>query len=359
MTENPRSSSPIPCLFPLDEFGGRPVAPAGISFRLWLDEAGLDMEGVRMNPFLPVLCFGPSPALQRGLRFANWDEPGDVVRTREVDWSVGGKATNAARAVLRGGGEATLLGPAGGANGERMKCLLGEEGIEGIWVEVQAETRMCQTLQTLEGRRIRELVEDAGALEPTEWKALFKEVERLLPHHSGLLLCGSLPVDAPDDVFAILVDLAKTAGRKVVMDVKGPPLRMALDNGPDLVKINRDELQETTNTPEIRQGMTALMRMGAGAVLITDGPRQACLAEGTRMWRYKLPAIEAVNPIGGGDTVTGMTALSWLNGMPLDQASRLGLGAGTAQTLHPRPAEFTLPEARQYAECIRVEAVRI
>lgn len=311
-----------------------------------------------MDSFFPLLCFGPSPALQRGLRFANWDQPGDVVRTREVDWSVGGKATNAARAVLRGGGNATLLGPAGGANGLRMQHLLREEGLKGVWVEVQAETRMCQTLQTVEGNRIRELVEDAGALEPTEWKALSEAVARLLPQHAGLLLCGSLPIDAPDNVLASLVDLAKAADRKVIMDVKGAPLRMALEKGPDLVKINREELRETTNTPEIEQGMSTLMHMGAGAVLITDGPRQAFLAEGTRMWRYRLPAIEAVNPIGGGDTVTGMTAMSWLNGMPLDQAARLGLGAGTAQTLHPRPAEFALAEARQYAECIRVEAVR-
>ncbi|MCC5845603.1 MAG: hypothetical protein JJU05_15245 [Verrucomicrobia bacterium] len=302
---------------------------------------------------LPILCFGPTPALQRGLRFAAWDAPGDVVRTREVDWSVGGKATNAARAVLRGGGSATLLGPAGGMNGERMTALLREEGMEAVWVAVEAETRICQTLQTSEGRRIRELVEDAPPLSLGEWGELFAKAEQALPFHAGLLLCGSLPLEAPKEVYATLVELAKAAGRNVVLDVKGAPLRAALEKGPDLVKINRDELRETTETEDVAEGMRLLLKMGAGAVMITDGPLQAYVAKGKKIWRYELPEIEPVNPIGGGDTVTGMTALSWLGGASIEDAARLGLGAGTAQTLHPRPAEFELEEARGFAARIK------
>jgi len=311
-------------------------------------------DGIVMNSMLPILCFGPTPALQRGLRFAAWDAPGDVVRTREVDWSVGGKATNAARAVLRGGGAATLLGPAGGMNGERMKALLREEGMEAVWVAVAAETRMCQTLQTSEGRRIRELVEDALPLTLGEWGGLFAKVEQALPFHAGLLLCGSLPIGSPDEVYATLVEFAKAAGRKVVLDVKGAPLRAALEKGPDLVKINRDELRETTGAEDVTEGMKTLMNLGAGAVMITDGPRQAYLAAGKRIWRYRLPEIEPVNPIGGGDTVTGMTALSWLGGASIEDAARLGLGAGTAQTLRARPAEFERCEAERFARAIRL-----
>lgn len=292
--------------------------------------------------------------MQRGLRFAEWDAPGDVVRTRDVDWSVGGKATNAARAVLNGGGQASLMGPAGGMNGARMKGLLREEGLEGIWVEVEAETRICQTLLDGEGRRIRELVEDALPLSLGEWGELFAKVEQALPFHSGLLLCGSLPIDAPKEVYATLAELAKAAGRRVVMDVKGPSLKSALAFKPDLVKINRDELRETTGSEDVVKGMGLLLEMGAGAVMITDGPGQAYVAQGKKHWRYELPKIEPVNPIGGGDTVTGMTALNWFGGMALPDAARLGLGAGTAQTLRPRPAEFELSDAEGFAREIRM-----
>jgi 1-phosphofructokinase family hexose kinase len=303
---------------------------------------------------MPILCFGPTPALQRGLRFADWDTPGDVVRTADVDWSVGGKATNAARAVVRGGGQATLMGPAGGMNGERMKALLIEEGLEGVWVEVEAETRICQTLLDGEGHRIRELVEDALPLSLGEWGELFAKSEQALPFHAGLLLCGSLPMEAPKEVYATLVELAKAAGRKVVMDVKGPALEAALPHKPDLVKINRDELRDTTGSEDVLTGMKKLMDMGAGAVMITDGPNQAYVAQGKKHWRYELPKIQPVNPIGGGDTVTGMTALNWLAGKALQDAARLGLGAGTAQTLRPRPAEFDLSDAERFAREIRM-----
>ena len=307
---------------------------------------------------LPVLCCGPSPALQRSLRFPGWESPGDVVRTSETEWSVGGKATNAARAVNRAGGQATLLGPAGGMNGARMRALLAGEEIDALWVEVETETRICQTLLDEKGHRIRELVEDAGELTPGEWAELFAHVERALPFHSALLLCGSLPAGAPEGVYAGLVELAREARRKVVMDVRGAPLRAALPWKPDLVKINAGELQQTTGETEIPNGMRALKDLGAGEVFITDGPRCAWLSEGRRIWRFDLPEIEAVNPIGGGDTVTGVTALGWIGGAGLKEAAIEGLGAGLAQTLRPRPADFEVSQARALARNIRVHRNR-
>lgn len=307
----------------------------------------------------PILCFGPTPALQRALRFRDWDAPGDVTRTSEVEWSVGGKASNAARAVCRAGGNATLVGPAGGMSGERMKALWRKEDLDAVWVETEAETRICQTLLDADGKRIRELVEDAAPLSSGEWGELYAKVEQALPFHSALLLCGSLPREAPEGVYAGLVDLARDAGRKVVLDAKGEPLRSALSHQPDLVKINRNELEQTTGKSDTAEGIRTLQEMGARAVMITDGPHTAWVAEGKKPLRYTLPEIEPLNPIGGGDTVTGVTTLAWVGGSKLREAAREGLGAGTAQTLTPRPAEFDPTQARAFARKIKTGGGRV
>ena len=302
---------------------------------------------------LPILCCGPTPALQRALRFDAWDAPGDVVRTRHITLSVGGKATNAARAVTRAGGQATVLSPVGGMLGRRVRDLLAAEGLEAIWIEVAAETRTCQTLLDAEGHRIRELVEDALPLSLPEWGEMFSQAERALHFHQALLLCGSLPDEAPDEVYATLIELAHAAGKRVVIDAKGPPLEKALPLKPDLVKINRSELQATTGQEEIPEGMRALQARGAKNVMITDGPQQAWLLSGKRLHRYTLPTIQPVNPIGGGDTVTGVTAQAWCAGEDLPAAARRGLAAGTAQTLTHNPAEFDLEDARNFFKQIK------
>lgn len=301
----------------------------------------------------PLLCCGPTPAVQRGLVFPDWEGDADVVRASDVSRSVGGKATNAARAVTRAGGGATVLGFAGGPNGDRMKDLLRREGLEGIWVDTATETRFCQTLMDREGRRIRELVEDAGPVSLHEWGELFAKAEQAIPFHAALLLCGSLPAEAPEGVYATLVELARNANRKVGIDAKGPELRAALKPGPDLVKINLDELRDATGETDPAVGIQQLLDLGVGAVMITDGPRPARVHDGERMTVLELPEIEPLNPIGGGDTVTGVTLHEWLRGGKLLDAALAGLGAGMAQTLTARPADFDPDTARELAGRIR------
>jgi len=304
----------------------------------------------------PLLCVGLSPALQRTLHVPGWFAEGDVVRVSACKETVGGKATNAVRAIARAGGEALLLSPLGGERGGRVRDLLAAEGLSADWIDVAGETRICQTLLDAEGKRIRELVEPAPPLSLREWTEIFARLERALPFHAALLLCGSLPAGAPDDLPRRLCELAAAAGRISVLDLQGAMLMGALPAKPRLVKINRGELRASTGLSDIPAGMRSLLDAGARAVLITDGPATAWLAEGKNRWSFSLPAIDPVNPIGGGDTVTGVTALA-LTANPGDlcAAARQGLAAGLAQTLTSSPADFDPATAKALAEKIRIK----
>lgn len=312
------------------------------------------MPSLPSSPTLPLLCCGPTPALQRALAFDHWHADSDVVRTSRVHLSVGGKATNAARAIAHAGGQATVLGFAGGVNGQRMRRLLHDEGLDGVWVDTQAETRTCQTLLDGEGRRIRELVEDALPVTLHEWAEFFAHVEQALPFHAGILLCGSLPAGSPPDVYATLARLAHEAGRPVAIDAKGPELLAALREEPEWVKINLAELRAATREDDPATGIDRLIGLGVHQVLITDGPRPARARRGRKAYTLDLPEITPVNPIGGGDTVTGVTFYRHLDGASLRDAARAGLGAGMAQTLTDRPAVFDPDEADRLARAITV-----
>ncbi len=296
-------------------------------------------------PPLPILCCGPTPALQRALRFSDWESDSDVVRTSEVELSVGGKATNAARAISCAGGEATLLSFAGGAVGNRIKSLLTDEGLNGVWVDTRAETRTCQTLLNEDGSRIRELVENALPVTLHEWGEYFAKVEQAIPFHAGLLLCGSLPEGSPPDVYGTLTEIAHLAGKPVGVDAKGAELLATLHREPEFVKINREELRTSTGKDEIQEGMKALSSQGVQHVMITDGPHPACLQSGRKRWEFILPEIHAVNPIGGGDTVTGVTFQKLIQHAKPKDAASAGLAAGLAQTLTAHPAIFDASDA--------------
>jgi fructose-1-phosphate kinase PfkB-like protein len=293
--------------------------------------------------------------VQRRLTFSDWESDSDVVRSSKIDLSVGGKATNAARAITCASGQATVISFAGGQNGERMKSLLAEEGLDGVWVDTATESRFCQTLVDADGRRIRELVEDAGPVTLHEWGELFAKVEQALPFHSGLLLCGSLPAEAPKEVYATLTRLAHDAGKPVAIDAKGAELLAALSETPELVKINQSELQAATREADVRTGMNHLHRLGVKHVMITAGPDPVHILSGKKFRILSLPKIDPVNPIGGGDTVTGVTFLHLIASGNLESAALQGLGAGTAQTLTRDPAQFDPEQALDFAKRITVQ----
>jgi 1-phosphofructokinase family hexose kinase len=307
------------------------------------------------SDILPLLCCGPSPALQRTLTFADWASDADTVRCSRVELSVGGKATNAARAITCANGKASVLSFAGGAHGSSMKTLLEQEGLPGIWVETATETRLCQTLVDPAGHRIRELVENAMAVSSEEWERFFQAVRKALPHHSGLLLCGSLPEDAPKNTYARLMEEARNAQRPVAIDAAGPALLAALATGPDLVKINRTEACAVTGTSSITDALDALLASGASRVLLTDGPHPAWAGEVEKHYTCPLPEITPLNPIGGGDTVTGVCFLQWMRGANLPQAAVAGLAAGMAQTLTRSPARFDPAQAEAFARNLVME----
>ena len=118
---------------------------------------------------MKILCCGIFPALQRTLELKTL-KTGAVNRVQTVTRSVGGKATNAARVLKTLGADPLLFGFAGGENGETIKHLLDQEGIEHAFVETEAETRVCQTLLADNANDFTELIEDSEPLLSNVWK---------------------------------------------------------------------------------------------------------------------------------------------------------------------------------------------
>lgn len=65
---------------------------------------------------------------------------------------------------------------------------------------------------------------------------------------------------------------------------------------------------------------------------VTDGPSAAYMMRATgETWRLKVPAVSDVaNPIGAGDTVTGVMVAALVCGDALEQAFAKGLAAASA-----------------------------
>jgi len=309
-----------------------------------------------------ILCVGAYPALQRTLWFDRF-APGTVNRSQRVGLDVAGKAVNAARALRRLGGLPVLAGFCGGATGVEVARLLADERLEaGMLRTVAAPVRVCQTILPADGSPFTELVEEGPVLSESDWQALTQDCRNWL-QASGtapLLLAGTMPQHAS---LAFYPDLIRAAGGPVLLDTSGAALLAALPTGPDLVKINQDELRASCGGTG--QELVDLVRMardlitgGAGAVGVTHGAGEAVLVTAGEVWTFAIPPVAVVSALGSGDSVNAGVLFALQNGQDLLEAFRFGLACGCANAETVRPGWFDIARVTQLQQAIDMRVIR-
>lgn len=299
-----------------------------------------------------ILCCGFFPALQRTIEYASF-RPGEVNRARKVSVAASGKATNTTRVLTALGADPLMLSFAGGGNGETVRELLDAEQLPCRWIETKAETRICQTLLSNDHDGCTELVENSPPLSASEWKAFVKAFAELEGQFDRIVFSGNLPPHAPQDIYAEL--LSRTDGSKVLIDSYGPPLLATLEHRPAVVKINADELGMTIkDSGDIEEQARELIDQGAGAVGITAGKHTAMLVTPDGAHTFGIPQINAMNPIGSGDSVSAGTAFALTSGSSLPEAFVFGLACGTSNAMNIEPGVVKPEQIAQLIQQIQM-----
>ena len=301
-----------------------------------------------------ILCVGGTPAVQRTLLFESL-AVGDVNRAQKLYVTASGKVVNAARAVKTLGGESLLLTFLGGDAGRHVSRTLDAEDVshEAVWVEDDAPTRTCITILEEDGP-VTELVEEAPSVSNSDMTALESIVTKHLGEARALCLIGSFPPGVPEDFYARLAAQAAEAGIPVLVDAQKSLLLNTLAKRPFLVKPNLDETQTALDLPtgdDERAGLkavSALVEKGARWALVTRGAEPALLGdESGGRWRIEAPSIQAVNPIGSGDTLAGGLLHALAGGASVPEATAFGAACAAANALTPTSGVFDANEAKR------------
>jgi 6-phosphofructokinase 2 len=151
---------------------------------------------------------------------------------------------------------------------------------------------------------------------------------------SYMVASGSLPLGVPDDFYRHVAALAKSLGKRLVLDTSGAALKYAgavymlkpsLRELQDLVgrEIGTESDQEQAAREVIAQGRSEIVVVSLG-----DEGALLATADGTR--RFPAVPVEARGSIGAGDSMLAGIVLALTRGLPLHEAVRFGMAAGTA-----------------------------
>ena len=259
---------------------------------------------------------------------------GRITRAEQVSSIVGGKGVNVARQLHRLGCPTQATGVWGGEVGAQLERLLTAEGVRHHFVPIGGMTREGVTYLDAEGVMTC-VFEPPHTITPVEADALLAQCRTLLSDSAWLACCGSSPAAASDHVYADLVREARARGVRSALDTYGLPLRLALEELPDVVKVNRDEYQSTLGvTLDLEHHIVHALRMlaerGIGLAICTDGPRPCYAASRSGCWKITPPPVTTVNPTGSGDSMLAGILYGLSRGWDEPKSVCFGAAAGAA-----------------------------
>lgn len=138
----------------------------------------------------------------------------------------------------------------------------------------------------------------------------------------------------------------QTVDRPVILDIRGQDLHDCLPLKPFLVKPNRDELgwtvgRKLSTESEILLAMHELRDRGTQWVVISQGADSLLASGPDGDFRILPPRVDAVNPIGCGDSLAAGIAVGVTEGLNVIDAIRLGVAAAVENALDLLPARMT------------------
>lgn len=285
-----------------------------------------------------------------------------VNRARAVREYASGKSINVARVVQALGARALAMGFAGGDRGEALLHDLDRAGIEHCFVRVVPQTRLCTTVVDHASGTVTELVEESAPVEPSCYDRLVGLAEARLDDAEVMVLSGSLPPGAPDDLYGRLARSAMAVGKPCIVDARDQPLLRAAEAGATLCKPNLDELSATVghridSDDDVLDACRRLVDRGVQWVLVTHGRHPTRLSDGRSLWRIPVPMVKVVNPIGSGDSVAAGIAVGLARGLAMPDAAKLGVACGSANAMTELTAEVHLEDVERLLRSMTVERI--
>ncbi|MBF0516193.1 MAG: 1-phosphofructokinase family hexose kinase [Nitrospirae bacterium] len=261
-----------------------------------------------------------------------------VCRADILKITAGGKGINVSRAVKRLEGDTLALTLLGGATGRGIVTLLKNEGIIFHYTPIAGESRTCLSL--IDSVKKTETVINENGPFVTEVEELsFKSLyERAIGKRDVVVISGSAALGIDKTIFFELIETAHKKGAVAILDASGEFLTSGIEAVPDVLKINKQELQRLVgkplnSRPKLLVEMKQLLALGLGCVIITDGGRQMLALCSDGMWSVEPPRIEAVSALGCGDCVSAALALGIEREKPFEEILIEAAAAGTQNAL--------------------------
>lgn len=305
-----------------------------------------------------TVCLNPSTDVTIEVDAVN---VGKLNHVKSKSLSFAGKALNVAIGVSRLKGESYATGFMYNENGSMFEQALDREGVPSTFVWNRGRVR--ENYKFIDNKSMLTEVNDMGdPVSANKQEELLELVASLSKKSDVMVVSGSLPQGVASEYYTKLFE-AVAPGTLKIADAEGPRLYAALRAGVDLIKPNKDELQNTLkkemkSKEELLKGCYSLLDQGAKRVLLSLGKKGAILTDGTKSFYCKSINVAINSTVGAGDAMLAAATMRLQSGAPLEEILRAGVAAGTARVTTFGQISFTKNKFDEIYTNLNVEEIR-
>lgn len=286
---------------------------------------------------------------------------GRVFRAREVQYTPGGKGLNVTRVIKAFNEPVVATGFLGGRSGEYIKDQLDDMNIQHKFVDIRGETRSCIAILS-DDESQTEVLEDGPYIFKEETLNFYELYTDIIKECEIICASGSLPKGLTSDTYRKLIDIAKEQNKKFILDTSGEALRLGVKGAPFLVKPNKEELEKFVghsiiNEYEIFKSAKHLLSEGINIVIVSLGSKGAMVISNDYAYRVKLPKVNAINPVGSGDSMVAGFAVALKRNYDFETMIRFASACGTANAMEAETGKVDIDNVKRLMKEIKIESI--
>ncbi|MCS6109182.1 tagatose-6-phosphate kinase, partial [Clostridium botulinum] len=266
-----------------------------------------------MSNSVLTITMNPSVDISYPLEHLNIDT---VNRVKDVSKTAGGKGLNVTRVLKQLGVDVTASGIIGGTIGQFITNQLDENDIDHAFMKISQESRNCIAILHDNGDQT-EILEAGPILSKDDEIAFLEHFDNQVSSFKLVTISGSLPQGLSTGLYSKMVNVAAKHNVPVILDSSNEALRLALESDvkPFMIKPNQDEIaqligKKVSDLNDLKDKLaTEEIFKGIPWVVVSLGSQGAFVKYQNNFFKVNIPKINAVNPVGSGDsTVAGLAA---------------------------------------------------
>ncbi|MDY7043184.1 hexose kinase [Virgibacillus sp. M23] len=285
-----------------------------------------------------------------------------INRVTDVSKTAGGKGLNVTRVLHQLEENVAASGFLGGSLGSFISTELQKYGIDNYFTPIKGETRNC--IAIIHNGKQTEILESGPEISENEAASFLREFEKNVLQAEVVTISGSLPAGLDRTYYNQMLEIAEKARTPVLLDTKGELLAEALqhDVKPFLIKPNQYELgdligSEILHVDEMKQALQLPLFNDISWVVITLGETGAVVKHENNFYHVTTPKINAVNPVGSGDSVIAGFAAGLERKLQETELIRFGITMGVLNAMEEKTGSIDLTKMDWCIQQIKIDVL--